>query len=168
MLCFYVRSKLISTVCYYHVKYAFQSESTLYSCLNVKKLFALNRRNISSLSDSNTIRTHSHLVRPLATTTGQMTELCCEYLSVWCIWLCYSHVSCVSQSQNFAISKFTFNTLFQMYFYIHMIIIIIIIIIIRIIIIIVIIITTKNLFPFAQRFGNCILLMPSLTHTHIT
>ena len=26
------------TVCYYHVTYAFQSESTLYSCLNVKKL----------------------------------------------------------------------------------------------------------------------------------
>ena len=100
MLCFYVRSKLISTVCYYHVKYAFQSESTLYSCLNVKKLFALNRRNISSLSDSNTIRTHSHLVRPLATTTGQMTELCCEYLSVWCIWLCYYHVTYEFQSES--------------------------------------------------------------------
>ena len=27
------------TVCYYHVTYAFQSESTLYSCLNVKELF---------------------------------------------------------------------------------------------------------------------------------
>ena len=28
------------TVCSYHVTYAFQSESTLYSCLNVKELFA--------------------------------------------------------------------------------------------------------------------------------
>ena len=28
------------TVCYYHITYAFQSESTLYSCLNVKELFA--------------------------------------------------------------------------------------------------------------------------------
>ena len=26
------------TICYYHVKYEFQSESTLYSCLNVKEL----------------------------------------------------------------------------------------------------------------------------------
>ena len=29
------------TVCYYHVTYAFQSESTLYSCLNVKELLAI-------------------------------------------------------------------------------------------------------------------------------
>ena len=33
------------TVCSYHVTYAFQSESTLYSCLNVKELLA---RNITS------------------------------------------------------------------------------------------------------------------------
>ena len=32
------------TVCYYHVTYAFQSESTRNSCLNVKELFARNRR----------------------------------------------------------------------------------------------------------------------------
>ena len=30
------------TACYYHATYAFQSESTLYSCLNVKKGFAQN------------------------------------------------------------------------------------------------------------------------------
>ena len=35
-----------STVCSYHVTYAFQSESTLYSCLNVKELLARNRRKI--------------------------------------------------------------------------------------------------------------------------
>ena len=34
------------TVCYYHVTYAFQSESTLYSCLNVKELLPRNRRDI--------------------------------------------------------------------------------------------------------------------------
>ena len=28
------------TVCSYHVMYAFQSESTIYSCLNVKELHA--------------------------------------------------------------------------------------------------------------------------------
>ena len=33
--------------------YAFQSESTLSSCLNVKKLLAQNRHDISNLSDSN-------------------------------------------------------------------------------------------------------------------
>ena len=39
------------TVCYYHIEYAFQSESTLYSCLNVKELLAQ-----KSLSGSNRIR----------------------------------------------------------------------------------------------------------------
>ena len=33
-------------VCSYHVTYAFQSESTLFSCLNVKELFARSRREI--------------------------------------------------------------------------------------------------------------------------
>ena len=51
------------TECYYHVMYVIQSESTLYSCLNVKELLAQNRCDIWSLSDSNGIRTHNHLVR---------------------------------------------------------------------------------------------------------
>ena len=51
------------SVCSYHVTYAFQSESTLYSCLNVKELLARSRREIWSLSDCNWIRTHNHLVR---------------------------------------------------------------------------------------------------------
>ena len=34
------------TVCFYHVTYAFQSESTFYSCLNVKELLARSRREI--------------------------------------------------------------------------------------------------------------------------
>ena len=49
-------------VCYDDVTYAFQSESTLYSCLNVKELLAQNRHGIWCLSDSNGIRTHNHLV----------------------------------------------------------------------------------------------------------
>ena len=49
-------------VCYYHVTYAFQSESTLYTCLNFKKGLAQNRRNIWLLSGSNKIRTHKLLV----------------------------------------------------------------------------------------------------------
>ena len=43
--------------------YTFQSESTLCSCLNVKKLFVENRRKIWSLSNCNWTRTHNHLVR---------------------------------------------------------------------------------------------------------
>ena len=34
------------TVCSYHVTYVLKSESTLYSCLNVKELLARNRREI--------------------------------------------------------------------------------------------------------------------------
>ena len=51
------------TVYSYNVTNAFQSESTLYSCLNVKELFAWNRRDIWRLSDCNRARTHNHLVR---------------------------------------------------------------------------------------------------------
>ena len=50
----------ILNVCYYHVTYAFQCESILYSYLNVKERLTRNRRN---LSGSNVIRTHNHLVR---------------------------------------------------------------------------------------------------------
>ena len=35
-----------SDLCSYYVTYAFQSESTLYSCLNVKELLARSRREI--------------------------------------------------------------------------------------------------------------------------
>ena len=38
-------------VCSYHVTHAFQSESTLYSCLNVKELLAWNWYKIWNLSD---------------------------------------------------------------------------------------------------------------------
>ena len=41
------------TLCSYHVTYAFQSESTLYSCLNVKELLAQSRREIWSFSGCN-------------------------------------------------------------------------------------------------------------------
>ena len=48
------------TVCFYHVTYAFQSESTLYSCLNVKELLARSRREICQMqmhrTDTNTVQ----------------------------------------------------------------------------------------------------------------
>ena len=51
------------TVCSYHVTYAFQSESRLYSYLNVKDFLARSRRVIWSLSDWNWTRSQNHLVR---------------------------------------------------------------------------------------------------------
>ena len=52
------------TVYFYHVMYAWihVSESTLYSCLNVKELLAQNRHAIWSLSDCNRIQIHNQLV----------------------------------------------------------------------------------------------------------
>ena len=38
--------KVVLTVCFYHVTYEFESESTLYSCLNVKELLARSGRHI--------------------------------------------------------------------------------------------------------------------------
>ena len=51
------------TVYSYHVTDAFQSESTTYSCLNVKEILAQNKRNIKSLSSSIGTWTYNHLIR---------------------------------------------------------------------------------------------------------
>ena len=45
------------TVCSYHVTYAFQSESILYYCLNVKELLARSRHEIWSLIECNWTQT---------------------------------------------------------------------------------------------------------------
>ena len=50
------------TICSYHVTYILESESSLYSCLNVKELLARSRGEIWSLSECNWTRTHNHLV----------------------------------------------------------------------------------------------------------
>ena len=52
----------ILTVCSHLVTYALPRKSTFYSCMIVKELLARNRHDIWSLSDSNGIRTHNHLV----------------------------------------------------------------------------------------------------------
>ena len=67
------------TVCYYHATYAFQSESTLYSCLNVKELLVWNRCDIWGLSDSNRIQTQNHLV--CEQTINYLAKLAC--LAKW-------------------------------------------------------------------------------------
>ena len=58
-LCCFLR--VINSNSFFHL--AFHSESRLYTCLTVKELLAQKRHDIWSLSDSNGIRTHNHLVR---------------------------------------------------------------------------------------------------------
>ena len=66
------------------------SKSTLYSCLNVKELLALNRRDIWSLSDYNGIQTHNHLFQ--GKTLNHLAKLAslAKWLSVrlQAKWLC--------------------------------------------------------------------------------
>ena len=84
--------KYFRTVCSCHVTYAFQGESTLYSCLNLKEFLARSRREIWSLSDCNWTRTHNHLVhRQTINYLAKLTKLASlvEWLSVrlWTMWL---------------------------------------------------------------------------------
>ena len=51
------------TVCSCHATYAYQTESTLYSCLNVKEPLARSKYKVWSLSDCNWNLTQNHLVR---------------------------------------------------------------------------------------------------------
>ena len=60
-----IMNSICLTVCYYMSRTSFRvnPHSTVY--LNVKELLARSRCLISSLNDSNEIRTHNHLVRPV-------------------------------------------------------------------------------------------------------
>ena len=109
----------VLTVCSFHVTYAFQSESTLYSCLNFKELLARNRREIWSLSDCNWTRTHNplvlkrtpnHLVK-LAKwlsvrlwTKGLWVESSCSHLNLQCI-LTDTHRENVTSNKTPALTK---------------------------------------------------------------
>ena len=70
------------TVCSCHVTYMFESESTLYSCLNVKELHAWSRRETWRWSDCNWTRTENHLV--LKQTLNHLAKLAslAKWLSV--------------------------------------------------------------------------------------
>ena len=61
-LCEFIGTYIQLILCFYHVPYAFQSEPTIYSYLNVKELLARSRREILSLRDGNWTRTHNNLV----------------------------------------------------------------------------------------------------------
>ena len=81
----------ILTVCSCHVTYSLQSESTLYSCLNIKELLARSRREVWSLSDCNWTRTENHLIRKRAL----------NHLAKLAIWL-----SCVLSTYLYAAFDF--------------------------------------------------------------
>ena len=70
--------------------YMFQSESTLYSCLNVKELLAQCRCKISSWCDCNWTRTQNHLVRKW--TLNHLAKLAshCSHLN---IKICFQYFS---------------------------------------------------------------------------
>ena len=57
-----ITNKFNCTVCFCHATHAFQSESTLFSCMNVNELLARSRRKIWRWSDCNWTRTQNHLV----------------------------------------------------------------------------------------------------------
>ena len=99
-----MRQQYDQTVCSYQLTYIFQSKSTLCGCLNVKELLARCRHEIWSLSDCNWTRTHNHLVHKQTLNhlaklaiflVNEIIELCCEYLSVRCIWLYLLIMSCM-------------------------------------------------------------------------
>ena len=77
------------------LKYEFQSESTFYSCLNVKEFLARSRREIWSLSDCNWTRTHNHLVRKQ--TLNHLVKLA-KWLSWAVLWvlICTVHLTACS------------------------------------------------------------------------
>ena len=94
------------TVCSWYVAYAFESESTLNICLNVKELLARNRRNIWSLSDWNVTRTHNYLVRKgtlkhLAKLTKWFSCIVSNYL--------YGAFDCMFSSYDVRVSEWIYT-----------------------------------------------------------
>ena len=124
------------TIRYCHVTYVFQSESALYSWLNVKELLARNRYDIWRLSNSNGIRTHNHLVdivqatiecrfslkqvRDMIITYSQVhrTDKCLQHISIiWPVWLngwvfVYKLSGCGFESRCFHLN-FRYRTCFE-------------------------------------------------------
>ena len=91
---------------FFHVTYVFQSESRLYSCLNVKKLFARSRRKIWSLSNCNWTPTHKHLVRKR--TLNHLAKLA-KWLSCVVSTYLYSAFDCMFLSFHVRVSECGFT-----------------------------------------------------------
>ena len=85
-----------------HVTLELQSESTLYSCLNVKGFFTQNRRKIWKLNDCNCTRNHNHLV--CKSTLNYLAKLA-KWLS-WVVNTClYGVFDCMFLSCQVRISE---------------------------------------------------------------
>ena len=83
----------IATVFSYHIRYAFQSESTLYSCLNVKELLAQSRLKIWTLIDCNwTVKCTVQI------STHNITQN--HYWFSYIIWLFFSFIQWVENFQR--------------------------------------------------------------------
>ena len=89
-------------LCYYHVTCAFQSISTLYSCINVKEFLAWNRRNIWSLSDYNGTLIQNLLVRKR--TLNHLAKLA-EWLSCVVSTYLYGAFDCMLFSCHLRVSE---------------------------------------------------------------
>ena len=83
----------------YHVTYAFQSESTLCSCLNVRELLAQSRSKIWRLTDCNGNRTCNQLVCKRA--FNHLAKLAWMYVSLfWKSWNCWSKITCFNHANR--------------------------------------------------------------------
>ena len=91
-----------SIVSFYHVTYEFESEFTLYSCLNVKDILARSRRHIWRLSDCNGTRTHNHLVHKQ--TLNHLEQLA-EGLSCFVSTYLYGAFDCMFLSCHVRVSE---------------------------------------------------------------
>ena len=77
-----------TTVCSGHVTYTFQSESTLYSCLNVKEIFARSRHETWSLSDCKWTQTHNRLVHKRTLNHSvKLAKWTVEWMDKWFGWM---------------------------------------------------------------------------------
>ena len=90
------------TVCSCRVTYAFQSESTLYTCLNVKELLAPNSPKIWRFSECNWTRTHNHLVRKRTLNySAKMAKLLSWVVSIYL----YGALDCMFLSCHLRVSE---------------------------------------------------------------
>ena len=99
-----ITSKL--TACSCHVRYAFQTESTFYSCLNVKELFVQDRGETWSLSDCNWTRTHNHLVHKQ--TLNHLAKLA-KWLNCIVSTYLYGAFECMLLSCHICISEWIYT-----------------------------------------------------------
>ena len=101
------------TVCSYHVTYTFQTKSTLFSYLNVKRLLAQNRCNIWSLGDCNGTRIHKHLI-----SKGTLNHLAKLPSGLSCV-LIWVLICTVSLTVSFYHVAYVFQSKSRLYRYVN-------------------------------------------------